>query len=298
MRGRILGSLGAALAALAVGAALALAGGDEDPDDGDDFTGLAGGVRYAQDSQLADSAGAALAGCGSPKRHLIGGGTVITGLSDQSSIRGGRGWDHQDADDDFDEGWYGVGSGPAPAVLSVTAICRKGPVRYRVKVLGSGPAERVVEIGCGGPAWHVTAGSPFLPQSENHVNSSYPIDGKDRDRVPDDGWRVRILSGTGSPNLYAMCIRSSGLSYRKSAAVTMGTTGSAEIKTRQVGCGRRHAVGGGARVSGLINRGRLVASGPLDGADPDDVPDDRWFAKAHNLGGTETRLTGFAICLK
>jgi hypothetical protein len=156
----------------------------------------------------------------------------------------------------------------------------------------------VAKLGCGGAAWHVTTGAPFLPQANNHINSSHPIDGGDGDRVPDDGWRVRVFSGTGSPSLYVVCARHVDLSYRKSKPVTTGTgSESSRTKTRNVGCGRRHVVGGGARLSGLINRGRLVASGPVDAGDADEIPDDRWLSKAYNLGGISTKLTGFAICL-
>ena len=40
-----------------------------------------------------------------------------------------------------------------------------------------------------------------------------------------------------------------------------------------------------------------MATVPIDRADPGAVPDDAWLAKAFNLGGTPTKLTGFAICL-
>jgi hypothetical protein len=293
MRRLIVAMIGAALLALALGIGLAVAGGPIDPDDGDDFVGKAGGLRYSQDSALADSGSANLAGCGPAKYHLIGAGEIVAGAADASYLRGGRGWDYTDPDSDFDDGFFAIGTGSPGAPLSVTAICRRSVMRYRFKELPS-KDQQVATLGCGGSAWHVTTGSPFLSQSTNFVNSSYPVDGGDRDHVPDDAWRVRVLSQTGGPSLHVVCARNVDLTYRKSKPVTLG---SSQVKTRTVGCGRKHVVGGGARLSGLINRGRLMATVPIDKADPGAVPDDAWRAKAFNIGGTPTKLTGFAICL-
>lgn len=303
MAWRATGALSAAIAMVAVGGSLALAGGPIDPDGGDDFVGKAGKLRYAQDAQLAATGSALLAGCGKEGHRLIGGGGTISGPADQSFLTIARPWDFIDADDDADDGWWADGNGPPGTAASVTAICRKPVnVKYLTAAIAAGSQSRAGEIDCGGKRWHVTTGSAFPSASGSWTHSSYPIDDTDRGSTPDDGWAVRLFSGSSvsASTMYAICVKKLKLRYKHGPATTLGTSSVSErTGTREVSCGKRaNVVGGGASVSGLINRGRLLATVPTDSGDKGEVPDDRWRATAYNLGGTATTMESFAICLK
>ena len=54
-------------------------------------------------------------------------------------------------------------------------------------------------------------------------------------------------------------------------------------------------VGGGERLTGSPNTGRLVGSFPYDEPDKDKIPDDGWQTKFYNLSGGPKMLTGWAI---
>ena len=302
MAKRGVGALAVAIAVIALSAALGFAGVAEDPSLGDDFTGNAGKLRYAQDAVLAD-AGAGLAGCGSGPHRLIGGGMAVGGPANESFLGGARGYEYPQGGGDPDAGWYALAEGPPGTAVSATAICRKGgKLRYlQEEIPTNGTQLRSGEIDCGGRKWQVTTGSAFLSTFSSWVHSSYPVDDGDRKRVPDDGWAVRVFTqSVGGAFVHAICAKKLDLRYKQRAASTIGTTSvSDRTENRDVSCGkRRNVVGGGADVSGLINRGRLLVTAPVDSGDRGDTPDDRWHVTAYNLGGSSTTMKPFAICLQ
>lgn len=299
-------ALGAVGVAALCWATFALAGSTT-PNEDDDFVAKAGPLRYASDSRLAGT-GEALAGCGPSSRRLIGGGGAVSGPPDESYLKSMAFRDHNieppepnpDPDTDPDDGWAASGEGPPGAAVTGVAICRKGgAMKYIHKSFPLGKSDFATgKIGCGGGRWHVTTGGPFVGTAGGWINSSHPYDGKDRGRAPDDGWRMRVFSPVGfSVSFHVICARNVALRYKRARPVTLGTGDpQPRTRTRSPGCGRGHAIGGGGRLSGLINRGHLVASAPMDGGDAGKAPDDRWRVQAHNRGGVSTKLTAFAIC--
>jgi hypothetical protein len=300
MRTKVVGVLGVSSVMLALGVGGALARGGVDPNDGDDFVAATGGFRYAVDSALADS-GPSLAGCGLPSRRVIGGGAAMSGDSAQVFLQTTIGADgSQDADQTRDDGWAAIGQGPPGAAVTAEAICRQGGgIRYRGPVEVSPAGGRSVKVGCGGKRWHVASGGAILPPGD-WIHSSHPFDGKDRGGSPDDGWRARIF--TAAPTkvvVTAVCSKRDTLKYEKRPPVTLGTDAGSRSQSVAVRCGPKwHAVGGGARVSGLINRARMHASFSVDAGDADPAPDDRWRSSARNLGGLSASMTSFAICAR
>jgi len=305
VRGR--SALAASLAvagALAVGGA-ALAGEQENPNIGDEVAGKAGGLRYSADSQAFNPANVGYAtndaGCGHPSWHLVGGGSAASGPSDDVQLASGRGIDFTDPDDRVDDGFLASGYGATGGAITSFSICRPGGgVKYvRVEVPDGSSGLRTGQAHCGGRRWHVSAGSTFIATSESWTNSSHPFDGGDRDRTPDDGWRGRVFdtaNGPGGFYIYAICLRGTALRYGKAQPVTIADE---EARTRVARCRRKeHVVGGGAKLTGPISRGRLIATHPSDSGDVGSVPDDRWRAGAFNVSGLEKRLTTYAICLR
>jgi len=288
----------AAVAALGTGA-VALAGAPVPPNDGDDAVAKAGGLRYSADGRLAD-AGPVEAGCGPARWRTIGGGGGVTGTTSERSLRTLRPVDFDDADDAFDEGWSVGGIGPAGSVATAQAICARGErIRYRVKDAPPSPAElRSANVGCGGGGFRVTAGGVRIGSADSFISSSFPHDGGDRDRRPDDGWTGKVLdSGLAGFEVYAICVRGAVVDYRKKKPATIPTD---SALTRRVGCGKKgHAVGGGARITDLINRGRIADTQPYDGPDADEAPDDGWRTTGLNLSsGAPRKLVPYAICLR
>lgn len=282
----------------------ALGGEQLDPNLGDEVLGKAGSVRYASDSATFDATsgfGQVDVGCGGPRWHLLGGGTRALGPFAQAWLAANRPLDFDDLDLAGDDGWYAGGYGPVGAdeLIGYTACARDRTIRYRwVDVADSATADRTGTIDCGGERWHLASGSAFIATSGSWTQSSYPADGDDEDRTPDDVWTGRVydsIGGIGGFSMYAVCVKGTDLRYAKRSPVTIAAGSSSE---RNVPCRNdEHVVGGGARLSGPADQGRLVASVPYDDGDADLAPDDGWQVRADNLSASDEELKAFAICL-
>ena len=262
-------------------------------------------MRYSSDTTPFDDVtgyASAEAGCGGSRWHLLGGGSASGGSAAEAWQSFGRPLDFDDADTAGDDGWYTGGVGPGAAEFTGYAICiRDGAIgiRYRMQeVADSSSGLRSGSVGCGGARWHATTGSAFIATTNSWINSSYPMDGGDPEHTPDDGWQGRVfdtVGGIGGFSLYVVCIRGRDLRYVKDEPVSIAA---GESVTRRVGCKEdEHVVGGGARLSGPADQGRLVSTFPDDDGDADDVPDDGWQSRVHNVSGVGKDVTAYAICL-
>lgn len=292
-----------ALALALVVPAQALGGEQLDPNLGDEVLGKAGGVRYASDSTpyAMSGYGEVDVGCGGTRWHLLGGGTRADGPFAQAWLGSNRPLDHDDVDLAGDDGWKGAGYGPASAdgLTGYSACVRDRAVRYRrVEVADDATADRTGTIDCGGDRWHLVSGSATIAPSGSWTHSSYPVDGDDPDRAPDDIWTARVydaVDGIGGFAAYAVCVKGTDVRYVKPAVVTIAAGASVR---RSAPCRNdEHVVGGGARLSGPAEEARLVASVPYDDGDADVAPDDGWRVEADNLAGDGKALRAFAICL-
>ena len=290
-------ALAALLGALIAGGSVAPAGISMPPGDGDDLIAKSKGVRYSFDGRLAD-AGSAEAGCEVQPWRLTGSGAALTGTTLEAALAGLGPVAFGDSNDKPDDGSFAFGSGSDGAAVTAAAVCvRTGSMRYvRRELPPVTESPRVAAMSCGGGRWHVTGGGAYIDTAGSWVGSSYPYDGSDRNRQPDDGWKVHVLDlGAEGFFVFAYCTKSKRLTYRQTKPVTIAT---ADDLTRRARCQRKSSViGGGARVGGLINRGRIYATLPYDSGDQGNAPDDGWRASAQNLsGGEERTLKTFAIC--
>ncbi|MGZ8571282.1 MAG: hypothetical protein ACXWW5_03560 [Actinomycetota bacterium] len=290
-------------AAVLLGSAHASAGGGIDPNVGDEVLGTTGGVRYASDRVTYDALSSSAeieVGCGGSRWHVLGGGSAAGGPVGLAWQTSDRTTDFDDADTDLDDGWRGGGAGMSPAELTAYSVCiRSDDIRHpwrNIAVSTSGL--RSGSVACGGAAWHVTSGSVFIATTGSWVNSSYPMDGPDADHRPDDGWQGSIYDvngGSGGFSAYAVCVQGEVLRYVRRGPFSVAP---GEAHRHRVACrSDEHVVGGGARLSGPEDRGRLVASYPSDGGDADDIPDDGWTSRVYNVAGAAKRMTAYAVCL-
>jgi hypothetical protein len=135
----------------------------------------------------------------------------------------------------------------------------------------------------------------FSGFSDATLTSSAPVDGKDRNKTPDDGWKstVRNFNPLDTVTVFAICI-GTPITY-KSGEFSAGP--GREAKTGRVACPRgTHTSGGGVKLPAKYEDGGwLEASAPFDGNDGNAKPDDGWTA----TGGVEERKVKMkvtAIC--
>jgi hypothetical protein len=301
MRARKLVPLAVTLTVLALPLA-GIAGTAVDPNLNDSVLGTVGGIRYATDTAAYDagSSGFAdvVAGCGGSRWHLFGGGTNAAGPVAKSYVAAEQPEDYTDADSLRDDGWASDGVGTSPAMLHSYTVCLKHAASYPSRVVANGSsALRTAQVACPGTQ-RVTSGAMFIATSGSWETSSYPYDGPDKDKVPDDGWRGGVydtIGGIGGFQAFAVCSSGLKLHYVKSPTTKVKVGSAASVK---VSCAAdQHVVGGGARLTGTQSTGRLVASFPYDGPDKDKAPDDGWLTKVYSLGGGPKQLTAWAICV-
>ncbi len=110
----------------------------------------------------------------------------------------------------------------------------------------------------------------------------------------------RVVSSTSTADpvaflVHAVCVRGEALRYVQRGPFPVAA---GEAHRHRVACRPdEHVVGGGARLSGPEDRGRLVSSSPTDGGDAGDIPDDGWTSRVYNVAGAAKRMTAYAVCL-
>lgn len=288
-----------------LGAAIALApaafGGSEPDPNTDDFDhGTSGGLRYRSDPTVFTSGyGRVTAGCGSEEFNTVGGGARLSGPSTADhAIQSTVPFDWYDIDDEAEDGWAASGLGASPGTLMTFSICADGPTpTYRRNDVpsSSGPV-RSAKQACGSGNGRVTGGGGRIATTDSFLSQSYPFDGSDGDKAPDDGWAIRVydtLGGGGGMNVNAVC-RAGPLSYTNAKSNIAPHHSAAVLANCPAGT---HVTGGGAKLAGPAGKVHLANSYPLDDADANLIPDDGWKAGGYNGSTRKRGLTVYAICL-
>ncbi|HTG48620.1 MAG TPA: hypothetical protein VK646_13305, partial [Actinomycetota bacterium] len=228
------------------------AGTEPDPNIHDTVLGTTGGIRYATDSAVYQASNNdfidVYAGCGGPKWHLFGGGSLASGGVAKSFEEFDRPADYTDADTTLDDGWLASAKGTPPAKLHAYTACMKHAASYPfANVPNQASANRNAQIACAGTE-QVTTGSMAIATSNSWINSSYPYDGPDKDKIPDDGWRGAVYdtgNGIGGFSDYAVCSKGLKLHYFKGPATKVKVKSAVTVK---VICPTdQHVVGGGEK---------------------------------------------------
>jgi hypothetical protein len=147
----------------------------------------------------------------------MGGGARLVGVASNWLLNSTYPIDNATDPDSFpDDAWqvYVGWAGPAPTNYLVDIICGEDPPVYKVKqaTLDTPSPFTTAKATARCPKGrHVTGGGALIsgPVFEAYVLSSYPVDGKDRDKAPDDGWRAAAVNADGSSKTlttHAICL--------------------------------------------------------------------------------------------
>jgi hypothetical protein len=191
--------------------------------------------------------------------------------------------------------WAGGGWNNAGAVrnVSTVAICgRRDALRPRTETLGTTVEGMKFAGSVKCPhGTSVTGGGLLSEGNADEILVSAPLDGPDSNRVPDDGWRAKIIASQDLRNVtfHAICTDEFDLAYRTTRQAVTG------FATDGAACPTASAVtGGGASISGGAGA-HLASLQPVDQADAGSVPDDGWRAQA-SVGPSPRTFKTYAIC--
>ena len=280
-RGLVAGwtAVGAASLALALCAA---------PAGADTGLGTVNGIAYVQDqtppTPTGNSSATVFARCPAD-RELVGGGVAMN--------YGGTGAVLHEIFPTTTEGSEGSyaqtfwnNSGSSLTGTAVAACARGAEVAYQPKAgeVGSVGARLTLTAKCRG-ATQVSGGGVFIstPSQEANIFWSRPVDGRDGDSKPDDGWSARVWTRAGlggSTTAYAICTDRPKLLY-KSKRVQLQVSDNNQPFVR---CGEDHpALSAGVRVAGPVDNSILNAIETFDGGDDDLAPDDGGQVRIANV---------------
>lgn len=281
-------------------ASAALAGSDPDPNTDDFDYGTSGGLRYRSDVEAFNMGYArAVAGCGSEEFNTIGGGVRLAGPSAADHrIASTVPYDWYDLDDEAEDGWLASGLGATPGNVLTFSICASGatPNYHRYDVPNSSGPVRSAKRACGSGNGRVTGGGGRIATSGSFLSQSYPFDGNDGDKRPDDGWAIRVYDTAGGPggmNVNAVC-RAGPVSYTSAKDNVAPHHSAASLADCPAGT---HVTGGGAKLAGPAGKVHLASSYPFDDGDGNLTPDDGWKTGGYNGSTRKRGLTVYAICL-
>jgi hypothetical protein len=121
---------------------------------------------------------------------------------------------------------------------------------------------------------------------EGFISSSYPYDGGDSGKTPDDGWKTKISSFDVPFEVTPTAVCSRLTPTYRTRKETAGAAPGTAIGV--IPCGNRAIVHGGLRAPTSL---RLVSSFPVD------FPgDDNWDLQADNISNRTKTGTGYAVC--
>ena len=288
--------------ALLCWSASALGGSTPDPDIHDSVFGKTGGLRYARDSgpfNLGNSGFASIyTGCGGGDRAPVGGGFQLQGPPPANKdVVGTEPYDWYDTDS-VPDAWNVSGFGGSAGTLTSYAICSKDQPRFRRLTVPDGTGNvRTAKVGCDGKQWHAVSGGGLIATTDSRINSSYPYDGPDGDKRPDDGWAVRVYDsggGFGGFQIYTVCVKGP-VTY---VAERSKGKGPGKQISQSLDCTpKEHAVSVGTKVSGDGSQAHLTNGYPFDDQDEDQAFDDGFKAAAFNYAGDKKSIRSILTCL-
>jgi hypothetical protein len=189
-----------------------------------------------------------------------------------------------------------------PQTVSNQAICARPKGIRRSEVTAAEPTAgigEVVTLRARCPRGSSVTGGGFDSEGNNAdaLFVSAPFDGSDRGAKPDDGWRLRLLSGQAGrlATVRAICSTRLDLVYRRETV-----HGDGEL-TALARCPENTAVAGGGTEILADPLGNAVthvkATRPRDLGDPGTTPDDGWESRAFRAPGDgQVGVRSHAIC--
>jgi hypothetical protein len=179
------------------------------------------------------------------------------------------------------------------AAASFTA----GPMTYVERSAQAAPDAQTAKTAKCPSGTHVTGGGAYTdgPTVDDEVATSAPVDGKDLDKRPDDGWLAEINTGAGAAReieAYAICAAFGKLQYLSSST----SVGPNDDATTHVACpeGTR-PLGGGVATTSASTAVALRRTFPWNRPNSD-MFWDGWLGTANNLGAKSRTVTAYVIC--
>jgi hypothetical protein len=133
-----------------------------------------------------------------------------------------------------------------------------------------------------------------------NIVTSAPFDGKDDDKVPDDGWHGSATSRDDETDdtitVFAFCAKNGRFKYVTKRFDVPAGTHTEGLAYCPDADGKQHVTGGGARLTGPDPAIELGFTSPTDDADVDAIGDDGWHAAMNNGSAQQQTLTVYAIC--
>jgi hypothetical protein len=263
----------------------------------DENLGAVGGLTYMRDSTAMGAAPAeaeVTADC-LPGTRLNGGGvTPPSSPFSESWVNTSLPVDGADAGSapDGRSGRIANLAGGAKSIAAY-AICTAGSVRSRsartrIDASDSGSVKAKCPAGT-----RVASGGAGLDgaASKSYLNSSYPLDGRDGDSKPDDGWKARAFNASSSRahlRVSVQCV-AMPLAYRSFEANTGG------LRFAPCPAGH-HALAGGIKADGEPGVGHINAAYPY--AEPTNPPDAGFVLAMGSTFGSGPSYTAHVICAR
>jgi hypothetical protein len=239
--------------------------------------------------------------------HLVGaGGDSLTGfgaleglLNSVTPIDGGD----QDLKPDDGAQAYAFNTTASPGETRVWAVCAAGKTVYRsagVKLRVNHAATAKAHCPAG---TFVAGGGNYITGSNEDatLQATRPFDDGDRNRKPDDGWRVKAFNLRDLKKdltAYAMCRKERPKYLGGFGGFSQPAGGGGGAICNDIG---RSVAGPGAEVKGDASLVRLTAyypeDTPLDPFEGGDVPDDYVVHQAENATAGQVKAGSFAACL-
>lgn len=266
---------------------------------GDETEGTEGGVVYRFDSAAIGPPQSVVIDVSCPGRKHASGSGFGTVSTTAGPLNRSLPIDRGDRDRQPDDGWIVTrtdepGAPVGTSFVHVMCDSKQRAYQSAVRRIADGAA-KTVKARCG-RSQHVSGGGAVLLGAPIHgeIESTYPFDGGDRGRKPDDGWAIRASNLDHQPQrlkVVAVCA-SAGLKYRSESAPLLGG-GYHGISPE---CGDQHLIGMGARIRSSSESSRLENLDPVDGvSDSDSAPDDYAIGDGSSEAADGT-MTVFGIC--
>ena len=255
-----------------------------------------GGITYQNSTvgTISSPTGGNSFACASDHSPL-GGGVVHNGESDILLTQ--LGYVNAVGTDDTLDSWLFTFRNTAVVdkTRQMSVICDQTSPRYVEETAPAPNQARTKETAYCKPKRHVYGGGVRSSSpAETYLASSYPVDGPDRDKKPDDGWRgsIDVADSASTPEIRVTAACGRKLPAYKSATVEIDGAG---LLSKIVTCpdSKINVISGGAKLPGAFGVGRMSASYNLVAG----TEYDSWDTEAYNTALAPAKMTTFAVCV-
>jgi hypothetical protein len=242
-----------------------------------------------------------------PKKFLaVGGGAHVTGTDPDFDLE----IQTTEPDHSNPRTWVNAIDNSTGSTAQATSfvICERASshtIKYRVgrKIVAAG-GQGVMSVSCPAGTKVTGGGADITGDHRAEISSSEPADGQDANRINDDAWFAVVNNGTSiRQHMTVNAVCSTVGRYKIVSSRHVRLPDNTQVAaTAHCPAGSR-VTGGGLGIRGFDNGYEVAGSFPIDGKDPDKLPDDGWTGIANNDGQRNmpdphrnTAMNTFAVC--